>query len=216
MNLKNYLNNDISIIDELPNNNLLTEAGLARLIKKMYQENNDFAVISAYRNMYSKKENIQRNRKLRTEFNKRKMGVYQLIGHWQECSLENVEYEKCPKDKLVDVIERSYLVIRPDNISKDGFKELIRKLTDDFKQDASVICLYAKIFIIEPSGKMEKIGNDITLNKINQAYSQFVKNLYVPFVFEAELPSSNSGKMVFKQNMILYPKNYKIDEVREF
>lgn len=204
-----------SIIDHIPNNNLLSEAGLSRIVQKIKQEDNDFAVISAYRNKYSKKENIQRNRKLRAEFNKRRMGVYQLVGHWQECELENVEYEDCPKEHVVDVVERSYLVIRPERLSQDDFKDLIHQLTKEFKQDASVISLDGDIHIIEPTGKMSKIGDNVTLNKINQAYSQHVKKLNVPFVFEVESPSSNSGRMVFENNNVLYPR-LKKGEGREF
>lgn len=214
MGFKEYIQE--SAIDEIPNNNYLTEAGFARVLQKMKQEDNDFAVISAYRDKYSKKENIQRNRKLRAELNNRKMGVYQLVGHWQECELEDVDYKDCPKDKLVDVIERSYLVIRPQDTSQEDFKSLIQKLTGDFQQDASVISLDGDIYIIESSGKLSKIGSGVTLNKINQAYSQHVKRLDIPFVFEAEVPSSNSGRMVFKNNGILYPKVFNKQELREF
>ena len=214
MNFKDYVYEN-SIIDEIPNNNLLSEAGLSRIVQKIKQEDNDFAVISAYRNKYSKKENIQRNRKLRAEFNKRKMGVYQLVGHWQECELENVEYENCPKEYIVDVVERSYLVIRPERLSQNDFKDLIHQLTKEFKQDASVISLNSDIYIIEPTGKMSKIGSGVTLNKINQAYSQHVKKLEVPIVFEAEVPGSNSGRMVFEKNNVLYPR-LKNEEGREF
>ena len=55
MNFKDYIEKN-SVIDEIPNNNYLTEAGLSRIIKKIKQENNDFAVITAYRDKYSKKK----------------------------------------------------------------------------------------------------------------------------------------------------------------
>lgn len=214
MSFKDYINEN-SIIDEIPNNNLLSEAGFSRVLQKMKQEDNDFAVISAYRDKYSKKENIQRNRKLRAEFNKRKMGVYQLVGHWQECELEDVDYEDCPKEYLFDVIERSYLVVRPADLSQNEFKDLIQQLTKEFNQDASVLSLDGDIYIIEPTGKMSKIGSGVTLNKIKQAYSQHVKQLDIPFVFEAEVPGSNSGRMVFERNNVLYPR-LKNGEGREF
>ncbi|MFW6007947.1 MAG: hypothetical protein ACOCP8_01670 [archaeon] len=219
MNFRKYIeNNDIKLssIDMLPNNNMLTEAGLARVIQKVKQEDNDFAIITAYRDKYSKKENIQRNRKLRSEFNSRKMGVYQLVGHWQECELEDVDYDDCPKDKLVDVVERSYLVIKPKEMQQNDFKELIRKLTSTFNQDASLISLDGNIYLIEPTDKMSKIGDNVTLGKINQAYSQHVKKMNVPFVFEAEVPSSNSGRRMFNVNNILYPKSCSEYDLRSF
>lgn len=205
MRLNSFLSSsDISVIDEIPNNNMLTEAGLSRVLQKIKE--NDFAIITAYRDEYSKKENIQRNRELRSIFNDKRMGVYQLVGHWQECSLDNVDYEDCPKDKLVDVIGRSYLVARPQSMDIEEFKSLIQSLTKKYNQDASVISIDDTIYIIEPTGKLTKIGDNVTLNKINQAYSQFVKKMNVPFVFEAEVPSSNSGRRLFKENGILYPK----------
>ncbi len=213
MKLKKYID-EVWSIDSYPNNNLLTEAGLSRLIQKM--KDKDFAVISAYRNEYDKQENIRRNRNLRAEFNSNEMGVYQLVGHWQECSLEGVEYEDCPKNKLIDVIERSYLVVRPGLMNVDEFQELIRKLTDRYNQDAAVLSIDNTIHIITPSGKLTKIGDKITLNKISQAYSQFVKKINIPFVFEAEVPGSNSGRQVFKINNVLYPVVTDKNEFREW
>lgn len=210
-----HKNEDVSILDECPNNNLLTEAGLSRVLQKIKQENNDFAVISAYRDKYDKKENIKRNRKLRTEFNKKKMGVYQLIGHWRECQLEDVDYEDCPKEYIVDAIERSYLVIKPKEMEQESFKDLIHDMTKRYKQDASVITLDGIIYTIEPTGKMSKIGDTITLNKIAQAYSRHVKKQNLPFVFEAEVPSTNNGRRLFRLNNLLYPRNCAKEELRE-
>ena len=215
MGIGNYLKEN-SILDEIPNNNMLTEAGLSRVIQKISQEKNDFAIITAYRDQYSKKQNIQRNRELRSQFNKRRMGVYQLVGHWRECSLEDVDYEDCPADKLVDVVERSYLVTRPGTMTVEEFKSLIQRLTGDFDQDASLVSIDGTIYILESTGKMTKIGSQVSLNKINQAYSQHVKKMNVPFVFEAEVPTTNGGRQLFKVNGIKYPPNCNGNELREF
>ena len=108
------------------NNNAITEAGLSRIIQKIKLEDNDFVVITAYRGENDKKTNIAKNAQLRDWFNRNKMGVYQLVGHWRECSIQGVEYEDCPTDQLVDVVERSYLAIRPDEMeSKDFFNKVI-------------------------------------------------------------------------------------------
>ena len=84
------------------NLNIVSEAGLSRLISKYKDGKGTFAIISAYRNeengkKLTKKDKIKRNRKLRTELNALKMGVYQLVGHWRECSDQDVEYEECSK-----------------------------------------------------------------------------------------------------------------------
>lgn len=69
-----------------------------------------FAIITAYRfndeegNRISTKENIQRNRDLRAQLNDAHMGVYQLVGHWQEAT-SGVSYEEVEKkNKLTDVL----------------------------------------------------------------------------------------------------------------
>jgi len=199
MKFKDY----ITSMDEIPNNNLLTESGFSRVLSKI--KNNDFAIITAFRGEFSKKDNIKRNRKLRGDFNSMKMGVYQLIGHWQECPDDTIDYDDCPKNQLVDVVERSYLVVRPDDMVQDDFIKFIAKLTKEYKQDGAVISLEGKINIINKTGRLDPIGSKVTLNKISQAYSQYVKKQNIPFVFECEIPGSNSGRMVMKRENIRYP-----------
>lgn len=202
MKLRNYLNK-ISVLDEIPNNNMLSEAGFSRVLSKM--RNRDFAVISAFRNKYTKKQNIQRNKELRSVFSSMKMGVYPLIGHWQKCQDEEIPYEKCPKEMLVDVIERSFLVVRPETMSIEEFKTLIQKLNVRFQQDGSIFSIDGKLSILDKNGKIDKIGDKITLNKISQVYSQYIKKKNIPFVFESEIPGSNSGRMLFNKEQLLYP-----------
>lgn len=208
MKLKNYINEE-SVIDRFPNNNLLTEDGLSRLINNM--EDKNFAVLTVNGSINTKND----NRKLRSFFNMNKMGVYQLVGHWRECQIENVDYSDCPKDKLMNVIERSYLVTKPTDMSQDKFNDIILELTKKYKQDAAILSIDGDIFILENTGDMNIIGTKVTLNKINQAYSQFVKKMNVPFVFEVEVPSSISGHMIFEMSGVMYPVDCKAGEYRE-
>jgi hypothetical protein len=211
----------IHAIDDIPNNNLLSEAGLSRIIQQISEDKKDFAVITAYRSNYDKKQNIKRNRNLRSIFNNMKMGVYQLIGHWQECQEkdengEPLKYDKCPKDKLVDSIERSYMVIRSNDISPEDFKKIIVSLTKKFNQDASVVSINGNIEVVGPDGTVYDRYKNVTMGKIAKAYSQHVKKINVPFVFECEIPSTNHGKRFFSENGILYPIDINIKEVREW
>ena len=60
-------------------------------------------------------------------------------------------------------------------------------------------------YIIDNIKQREYIGDKLSLNKVGQAYSQFVKKMNVPFVFEGlEKPSGNLGRMLFKMNNIYY------------
>jgi len=192
------------------NNNAITEAGLARIIQKVKVDQEDFIIITAYRGEFDKKENIARNRDLRGWFNRQEMGVYQLVGHWRECSIENVPYDQCPANKLVDVVERSYLAVRPDTMSTKDFFSKCKFLTKKWKQDGSVIRIQElfgdEIQILEKSGNTFGIGSGISLGKISQAYSQHVKKLNTPFVFEGvEVPSTNFGKQIAEKYSFNYP-----------
>ena len=94
------------------------------------------------------------------------------------------------------------------NMDISEFKNLmINSMTIDGKtQDAIVFHTQDDAYyIILNNGNMEKIGDKISFNKIAQAYSQWVRKLNVPFVFEGvERPGSNSGSIMFKIYNILY------------
>ena len=185
------------------NNCIISEDSLSRTLSII--EDKDFAILTAYRAKFDKKENIIRNRMLRSKLNDMHMGVHQLVGHWQE-GPDGKPYEECDKSELIDVIERSYLVAKPENMTSEEFEQIIASLLtiDGETQDAAIIKNSEGIFLLYNSGTKEKIGNDCSLGKINQAYSQHVKN-NLPFVFEGiEMPDSNIAKQMYKVNNICY------------
>lgn len=210
MKFKDYIEHSSTWDDYGPNSdnvNLITEAGLSRVLNSI-DKSESFAIITAYKHEYDKKENIERNRKLRVEFNSRKMGVYQLVGHWRECQDDTVDYNNCPKNKLIDVIERSYLVIKTKNMEDEKFEELISNLVKKFEQNAAIIKINNYYYVIDRNGVKDKIGEKLTLGKMSQAYSQFVKKMNIPFVFEGvEIPSSISGNIMASMCGIKYPAN---------
>lgn len=188
------------------NNNLISESSLNRILS---YKDKEWAIITAYRGMFTKEENIKRNRILRGILNDYKIGVHQLVGHWRECSISGMEYDECPSDKLVDVVERSYFVVKPDDMDSDDFHDLMVSLMtiQDETQDAIVyhVPWTDEIYVIGPDGSVYSKFREWGLNKISQAYSQYVKKLNVPFIFEGmEIPGSNSGRMVMKNLNIQY------------
>ena len=188
------------------NNNIIVEGSFTRLLNQM--DSKDFAIISAYRNEKTKKENILRNRKLRGILNDKKMGVHQLVGHWQEAP-EGVDYKDAKKSELTDVVERSYFIARPADMSYSEFKHTIIDLLtiDGLTQDCGIIHKNGGDYnVIYPSGTVEKIGSNVTVDKVAQAYSQYVKKTDRPFVFEGvEFPSSVSGMRMFEEHGLEYP-----------
>ena len=187
------------------NNNLLNEATLSRLLKIL--KNEPYAILSAYRKSFSKKENIRRNRILRGILNRYKMGLYQLVGHWLEAP-DGKKWNEVPKSELTDTIERSYLVKKPDDMSYDEFKEILTDclLIDGAVQDCGVIHRADNSwYLYFADGSEELLGDNISFNKVSQAYSQWVKKIDMPFVFECvEEPSSNFGNMMFNRHNIRY------------
>ena len=116
---------------------MISEAGLSRVLSRV-DKAEDLVIITAYRSNMSKKENINRNRALRGELNKRKMGAYQLVGHWRECQNPKIEYSDCPKDQLVDAVERSFLVIKPDDMTSKDFLGFLVRMAKKYDQDGIV------------------------------------------------------------------------------
>lgn len=187
------------------NNNLISEAGLSRLLGQV-KSDQDFAIVTAYRGKYDKNQNIARNRDLRSELNKKRMGPYQLVGHWQECQDPSYDYKNCPKNLLKDVIERSYLVVKPTGMDSDEFRNFITQMLVKFEQDGAVYKQGNDINILQKTGDMFKIGSGLSLGKIAQGYSQHVSKTNVPFTFEGvEVPSTNMGRRLFQEAGLSYP-----------
>jgi len=203
-----YISNNQYVGGE--NLNIISEAGLSRLLSKYNDGKGTFAIITAYRSeengkKLSKQDKIKLNRKLRTKLNSLKLGVYQLVGHWRECSDPDIEYENCPKNMLIDVIERSYFVPKNQSLTDDEFEQLILKLVKEFNQDGALLYRDNMSYILWKSGNKDKEGKNLTLGKIAKAYSQYVKKINTPFVFEGiEQPLSISGAKVMSACGIRY------------
>ncbi len=171
------------------NYNIISEASLNRLLQHVNDNEKVWAIITAHRAGLPKEENILRNRALRGQLNSRKMGVYQLIGHWK------------------DTIERSYFTIKPDELSETEFIEFIKSLMtiDGLVQEAVLIGHGTRVQLMDFDGEIELVGNKITLNKMGQAYSRHIKKQNSPFVFEGmEIPGSISGCRVFHDEGVQY------------
>ena len=187
------------------NSNPIVESTLARLLNRL--DSDDFAIITAHRAANTKRENILRNRALRYELNKRKMGVYQLIGHWLEApdGYDGVPYNEIPKNVLKDTVERSYLVERPSDMEFKDFIGLMQSLMtiEGQTQDAIVVGHEGSVFLLYKDGNMEKIATSYNMGKIAQAYSEWVGKKNAKFVFEGmEVPGSNAMRKIFHDTHI--------------
>lgn len=192
----------------------LDEAGLSRILSRL-DDNSVWSILTAYRNKYDKKTNVLRNRDLRAELNAEKLGPYPLVGHWQECQVEDeqgnpIPWDKCPKDQLVHSIERSYLVIMREGYDADRFEDLLFRLGAKYNQDSIVFVGNGKQGVYDSRTQQEYVRFDSSnprLGEIAQAYSQYVRKMNVPFMFEGiEVPNAVSyGLKAFREMGFHWP-----------
>jgi hypothetical protein len=195
------------------------EASLTRMLSMAKMP---FAIITAYKSTSSdgsrrpKTENIQRNRELRTILNSKQMGVHQLIGHWRECTATNdkgeqIPYNECPQDKLIDTIERSYFVPRPQQMDQGEFEKMISDLGRMFEQNAVIVSDGDDVNLIFSDGEKSPIGKRAALGRISQAYSQHILKQNVPFIFEGfqQLDGNIARQGAAKVGLLLPPINEK-------
>jgi hypothetical protein len=178
----------------------ICEASLSRLWSQ--SRNSSFAILSAYRKNNTKQENVTRNRELRGDLNSKKLGPHSLIGHWRECSVTDskgnpLEYNQCPKDKLVDVVERSYFVVPFSGMSDKEFKQIIFNAGKKYSQDAVILKIDGlNMFgVYDPRSGTQyaKFSSGVSMNQVAQGYSRHVKKQNVPFVFEGvEVPTAGA------------------------
>lgn len=183
----------------------LSEAGLARLWSKTKEP---FSILTAFRNEYTKKQNIQRNKELIRWLNANKMGAYRLIGHWREAP-EGMSYEQAEREgKLTDVTEDSLMVPKPEDMPLNVFREVMVDIMQKYGQDAVVFGDGQKVMLLYRDGTTDVIGKKPAFNKIAQAYSQLRKKPEVPFVFEGvAVPVNSLSCWAFKTLGLLYPRD---------
>jgi len=186
----------------------LNKESMAKLFSMVNDYQRDFAIITAYRKANDKDLNTKLNVDLRHELNVHKLGVYRLVGHWKEARIEYLNYQDCPEEELIDVIHRSYLTIRHQDISPTEFKDLILFLSSPEKHDQNAVVL--RIEELDINGIYDYQGNEvnrlqtnlITISALAYAYSQHVLKINMDFDFVGvEKPQCvNFGKQAFYNN----------------
>lgn len=127
---------------------------------------------------YTYNENVQRNKKLKSQIRKLGFGFWELEGHW-------TENKGTPDEE--DVVEESLFVSLPksDQDAEEKLKTFTLQAINHWEQDAAIIRPSAEsreIFLMFKDGSMNFIG-EFSPQKVNQAYSQ-LKKYGRTFVFE--------------------------------
>jgi hypothetical protein len=181
---------------------ILNEAGLSRI--KQHSDK-PFAVITAFRNNYSLKENRKRNKQLESTLKANKAGGIKLIGHWQE-GPDGMDWREAKKlGRVEDIVEESYFVPKPKDMEFEQFFTIMAKLTKKFDQDVTIISDGDDIMFLYQNGDTEKKYKSTQFMKIDQAYSQLRNRPGVPFIFEGTMaPSSNMHRMALKERGVIW------------
>ena len=151
--------------------------------------NQTFAIITAYRHKdaddkpLSQRQNRQRNSDLRAKLTERKMRVYILEGHWQD-ALDGVDEKEN---------RNSYVVQKQKDLSdKEFIKFMCECMTvDGFTQNACILHT-DRYYLLLPDNSMIDLGANLSLDDINQVYSQRVLAMDLPFVFDSVASPQNS------------------------
>jgi len=180
---------------------LVLEMSLSRIIR--LTKDGYFAILSASRNIYTSQQNYTRNLKLSQQLNSIGAGPHRLIGHWQECP-EGISYDDCPEDQKKDVVEHSFFVPCPKSMTNTQFQTMLLRLLEEYDQDAMIYGTADQVFIVQRNGTSTPIGK-LNLG-IGQSYSQYVRKLNTPFVFEGlEWPINNLSRMAWKSEGCIIP-----------
>ena len=100
----------------------LFELSLGRIKQHTDKANEEgFAILTSWCQSNDKPTNISNFQTLKSFIRSKGLGYIQLQGHWQECQDANVDYDKCPKEKLIDSIEPSLMVFKIDLKTKRRF-----------------------------------------------------------------------------------------------
>lgn len=194
---------DIVVESRHLNGGFIVEKGLGRLRDLMLR--GEFAILTAFRGNKTLKQNRDNNKSLIQLFNSKKMGIYRLVGHWQEAP-DDIDYSKALELGLtVDTEEDSLFIPKPKDVSSEEFRDVVVDVMNKYQQDAIILKDAQGVKLVYRSGGEDLIGSAPQFDKIAQAYSHLRGRKNVPFVFEGTVsPVNNIGRQAFAQRGILW------------
>lgn len=173
-------------------NFVISEAGLAKVLTRE-SEYADMAFITAFRLEIPLAENRRRNKELQAKIKALGLVACHLIGHWQACQDSTVAYKDCPENAPHDSIEEVFMLIKRTDVSRADFQAHVLSFVKEYGQECALVKQDEFYYLHFRDGTQER-NDDRSRFGIAQAYSQHVKKLNVPFVFEGLLvPGCISG-----------------------
>lgn len=155
------------------NRKALYESSLSRIWQHVKDaDNQSLAIITSWRQNYSKKKNIQGFNDLKKSIRNLGLGFVVVKGHWKECQDPNVSYSDCPEDQLVDAVEPSLFI---PGITKE---QAVKLGIVEHKQDAIVFAgpeSNGRVILIFNDGNTMDIG-DFKPQSMGQAFTELRKS----------------------------------------
>ena len=148
----------------------IDESSLSQILTHVKEDQN-FAILTAYRGSYSANENIRRNKALAADIRNLGYGFIHLEGHF-------IENKGTPEERDVD--EDSLFVI---SNGDTNFNNNIKKLAKKYEQESIVLKDKDKIYIFDFESGAFDIG-DYHPGKIGEYYSKLKTSYGGTFVFE--------------------------------
>lgn len=133
-------------------------------------DSDSWAILTSFRNNYTRKQNRATNKLLGTELNQMGYGFIPIKGTWPECQDDTIEYKNCPKDQIVLVTEESFLV---PNATKEDTLKLLKKYNQDAGLFSDIDLKNGDIFEMTKNGNMHDIGTTITQKDIEDIFSEW-------------------------------------------
>lgn len=151
---------------------IISESSLSRILTHVKNEQ-DFAILTAYRGSYSLNLNKIRNKSLAAKIRNLGYGFFHLEGHFIENKGTSEE---------VEVKEDSLFVI---SNGDSNFNNNIKRLAKEYEQESIVLKNKNKIFVFDiETGKSFDIG-EYHPGKIGEYFSKLKTSYGGTFVFEA-------------------------------
>ena len=157
----------------------LKETTLSRVFRHFQNKNIPVGIITAFRDEFTYKQNVKRNKVLAGKIKKAGYGYVYVDGHWKEKDKDTGE--------LVDVNEDSILVIGSEKDS-GKLKGLFKKWVKEYNQEAALFkdAGTTEIHFIKQSGDTDQFSQKFSQKKLEIGYNKLRGRSKSVFSFDEE------------------------------